>query len=184
MNKFQIILIFSTFLIFVRGFCVPQERSHVLLHDGDQLNKEIYNFSIQTRKNENCEQMLWIMFFIEWNWKYNEDNFDLLTQEIDIFQAAFNSYLNALIKKFKTNPIELLLESIDVNMFEYSDKPEEFTKIRTLFKCKSTLPINSIFLEQDCNDVIKIMLENFQLRQFFLYFQEESISAEVYYGEF
>ncbi|KAL7015764.1 hypothetical protein ACKWTF_016662 [Chironomus riparius] len=187
MNIVQLILIFvifSTNLISICGFCVPQERNHVLLHDGDQLNDEIYNFSIQTRKSDNCDQLLWIKFFIEWKWKNNEENFDLLSQEIKVFQAAFSSYFNALFQKFKNNPIELILKSFDVNMFNNVEKPEEFTEIKTLFKCKSTLPIVSKFLEQDCDDLMKTLLKNFRVKQFFLYFQEESVSSEIYYDYF
>ncbi|CAG9812242.1 unnamed protein product [Chironomus riparius] len=186
MNIVQLLLIFvifSTNLISICGFCVPQERNHVLLHDGDQLNDEIYNFSIQTRKSDNCDQLLWIKFFIEWKWKNNEENFDLLSQEMKVFQAAFSSYFNSLFQKFKNNPIELILKSFDVNMFNNVEKPEEFTEIKTLFKCKSTLPIVSKFLEQDCDDLMKTLLKNFRVKQFFLYFQEESVSSEIYYAQ-
>lgn len=155
----------------------------MLLHDGDQLSDDIYNFSIQTRKSDNCEQLLWIQFFIEWKWKYSEDNYDLLSQELKTFQAAFSSYFDALLQKFKSYPIELTLESVDAYTFENPEKPEEFTEIRTLFKCKSTLQIVSRFLEQDCDDTLQTLLKNYQVKQFFLYFQEESVSSDVNYGE-
>lgn len=186
MNIVQNLVIFVIFLsslISVNGFCVPQERNHVLLHDGDQLSDEIYNFSIQTRKNDNCDQVLWMKFFIEWKWKNNEQNYDLLMQEILTFQAAYSSYFNALFQKFNNNPIDMLVESVDVNMFNNLDEPDDFTEIRTLIKCKSTRPIVSKFLEQDCDRTMRILLQNFHVRQFFLYFQDESVSSEVYYGE-
>ena len=175
--------IFASILITVNGFCVQQEKSHVLLHAGDHLNDEIYNFSIQIRNGENCEQLLWINFFIEWKWTFSEENFDLLSQELKTFQAAFGTYIDAMFQKYKKFPIEMILESIDVKVND-PEKPDGFTGIETLFKCKSTLAINSQFLEQDCDDTLRVLLENFRVRQFFLYFQEESVSAEVYYGEY